>query len=255
MSRVELGCGLIAIGRPWGTTAEVPSEEAALSFLQSAYNAGIRFFDTAPSYGLSEKRLGSFLQSLTTEQRASVTVATKFGEHWDELTCNPYTDHTFEALQRSLDTSQDLLGQIAVLQLHKTNVSLLSDPDVSKALDYALRAGVTRLGISVSDLESANMAVIDPRFKVIQLPYNNASLQFREIIQRASSASKQLLINRPFQMGKIPAENTSDNKKRLAVNAFRFILQEEFDGVVLTGTSNSEHLAENINFFNEALDA
>ena len=70
MSSIELGCGLIAIGRPWGTTAEVPSEAEAIDFLQFAYDSGIRFFDTAPSYGLSEERLGHFLDLLTPQQRA-----------------------------------------------------------------------------------------------------------------------------------------------------------------------------------------
>jgi aryl-alcohol dehydrogenase-like predicted oxidoreductase len=79
--QVALGCGLIGIGRPWGFVAsEVPTEEEAFSFLQHAFELGIRYFDTAPSCAYSEARLGSFLCKLTREQRQEVVIATKFGE-------------------------------------------------------------------------------------------------------------------------------------------------------------------------------
>lgn len=252
MSDVELGCGLIAIGRPWGTTAEVPSEVEAIDFLRSAYNSGIRFFDTAPSYGLSEERLGRFLDTLTSEQRAEVVVATKFGEHWDRVHNIPYTDHSLEALKQSLDNSTRLLGQIAILQLHKATAELLDDPVVNQAFDYATELGITQLGVSVSDLATAKAAIVNTKLTVLQLPYNTSSTPFREAIRHATAAGKELLINRPFQMGRISAESTPDSKQHLAVEAFRFILQEEFNGVVLTGTSTSRHLQENIVAFNEA---
>lgn len=248
MSNVELGCGLIAIGRQWGTTPEVPSEADALHFLESAYESGIRFFDTAPSYGLSEERLGKFLQSLPADQRNEVTVATKFGEHWDKESQTSFVDHSLEALRRSLDQSIRLLGQVAILQLHKTTPELLSNPDVIQAFAYAQELGISRRGVSVSDPESATKVMQDPRFTVMQFPYNRASSQFQEFIQGAKTHGKYLLINRPFQMGQATVGNAGD-KQTAAVEAFRFILQEDFEGVVLTGTSNTEHLQGNIAAF------
>ena len=81
---VQLGLGLIGIGKPWGhTPAPVPSEREAIALLESAFDVGIRYFDTAPSYGdgVSERRLGRFLKRMPAGQRSQVTVATKFGEH------------------------------------------------------------------------------------------------------------------------------------------------------------------------------
>ena len=63
---VQLGLGLIGIGKPWGhAPAPVPSEPEAIALLESAFAVGIRYFDTAPSYGdgVSEQRLGRFLKS------------------------------------------------------------------------------------------------------------------------------------------------------------------------------------------------
>lgn len=249
MSSPELGCGLIAIGRQWGTTPEIPSEAEAIRFLQSAYDLGIRFFDTAPSYGLSEERLGIFLRGLSSEQRNGVTVATKFGEHWDSNGQNAYTDHSFEALKSSLDQSMQRLGQIAILQLHKANPALLASLAVGQALEYARALGITRLGVSVSDAETARLAMEDTRFSVVQMPYNQASQQFRPCVDMAREHDKFLLINRPFQMGQISSGDTLTDKQAAAVEAFRFILQEDFDGVVLSGTSNITHLQENIAAF------
>jgi aryl-alcohol dehydrogenase-like predicted oxidoreductase len=88
MSRgsVQLGLGLIGIGKPWGHAPNpVPAEREAVALLELAFDLGIRYFDTAPSYGdgVSEERLGRFLKSMPAGQRSQVAVATKFGEHWD----------------------------------------------------------------------------------------------------------------------------------------------------------------------------
>ena len=255
MRHVELGCGLIAIGRQWGTTPRVPSETEAVDFLQSAYDAGIRFFDTAPSYGLSEQRLALFLDTLTSDQRREVQISTKFGEHWDIEQQGVYTDHSLEALKRSFDNSQKLLGQIAVLQLHKTTPQLLLDSDIDQALAYAQNCGVAKLGASVSDAESASIAINDNRLDVIQIPYNEASAQFKQYIETASNNGKELLINRPLQMGNIATHTKSpEDKEEKITNALQLILQKDFNGVILSGTSSTKHLKENISAFNRALE-
>ena len=68
--RVQLGLGLISIGRTWGARpVPVPGEAEALAFLEGAYELGIRLFDTSPSYGDSEVKLGRFLTGLSREER------------------------------------------------------------------------------------------------------------------------------------------------------------------------------------------
>lgn len=247
---VELGCGLLALGRQWGTSPGVPSDNEAMHFLRTAYDLGIRFFDTAPAYGLSERRLGAFLATLDDDKRAEVTVATKFGEHWDAATNTGYTDHSFEALRRSLDQSLQYLGGIALLQLHKATPELLQDADVRRAFDYARQRGVLAFGASASDPQTANLALEDELFSFVQLPYNQANVQMQDIVTCTRSKGKQLIINRPFQMGTAMAAST--DKQQAAAEAFRFILQEDFDGVILTGTSNINHLRENMAAFRAA---
>ena len=54
------------------------TDDAASDILQAAWDAGVRYFDTAPHYGLglSERRLGAFL---ATKPRGEYLVSTKVG--------------------------------------------------------------------------------------------------------------------------------------------------------------------------------
>ena len=62
---VELGLGLVSLGRQWGVRdVDPPNEADAAALLECAVALGIRVFDTAPAYGSSEERLGRFLTSL-----------------------------------------------------------------------------------------------------------------------------------------------------------------------------------------------
>lgn len=63
---------------PLGNLFDVLSEEQAQRTLQAAWNAGVRYFDTAPfyGYGKSEHRVGYFLQQ---QERSQFVISTKVG--------------------------------------------------------------------------------------------------------------------------------------------------------------------------------
>jgi aryl-alcohol dehydrogenase-like predicted oxidoreductase len=240
-ANVQLGLGLIGIGKPWGVAPhDVPSEADARALLEFAYELGIRYFDTAPSYGdgVSEERLGRSLRGVS-----DVVIATKFGEHWNAAANEPYADHSYDALRRSLDRSVDRLGRIDILQLHKTTPAALASADVARAWDYAESLGIVRLGPSVSDPESAALAIADPRYTVMQLPYNSAHPAFAPAIDAAAARAMWIAVNRPFAMGAIAADKAA---------AFAFVLSRPFTGAVLTGTTSRDHLAENYAAFKKS---
>jgi aryl-alcohol dehydrogenase-like predicted oxidoreductase len=243
---VQLGLGLIGIGKPWGVRPHpVPGEDAARGLLECAFDLGIRYFDTAPSYGeASEARLGAFLRGLTPDGRAQVTVATKMGEHWDAAAGAPYVDHSLDALRRSLDGSLERLGRVDVLQLHKTTQAALASRDVERAWDYAAGLGIRRIGASVSEVESGRLAIAEARFSVIQLPFHSGRGEFAPLIGEAAARGMWIAVNRPFAMGAL-----AGGDKRAA---FRFILERRFTGVILSGTTSPEHLRENVLAFQES---
>ncbi|MFF3483139.1 aldo/keto reductase [Streptomyces sp. NPDC002701] len=115
---------------------EVPEEQAHES-VNAAWDAGIRYFDTAPHYGigLGERRLGAALRG---RPRSAYTVSTKVGrrlepgdEDGDDLadgfavpaTHRRVWDFSADGVRRTLDASLERLG------LDRVDVVYLHDPD------------------------------------------------------------------------------------------------------------------------------
>ena len=131
------------IGRLDGSNGE----DVAAATLDAAWQAGVRYFDTAPLYGLgrSERRLGRFLQ---TKPRAAFTISTKVGRLvQDTGSCEPGFDFDYgrDGALRSLEASLRRLG------LDRIDIALVHDIDrwthgeaqpdrMREALDGALPA-------------------------------------------------------------------------------------------------------------------
>ena len=127
LSRIGFG------GAPLGDLKRAPSNEEAHQLLQQAWDAGIRYFDTAPMYGsgLSERRLGDFLRD---KPRADYVLSTKVGRllvpdrnHALQRTGDPRAmpfrsvfDFSYDAVMRSFEQSLQRLGleSIDILLLH-----------------------------------------------------------------------------------------------------------------------------------------
>ena len=248
---VQLGLGLINIGMTWGARpVPVPGEAEAVAFIESAYALGLRMFDTAPSYGdTSEARLGLFLKTLSSEQRGLVTVATKFGEHWDSTKGAAYGDHSYDALCRSLEQSLRRLGSIDLLQLHRTTTDVLRSSDLAKAWEFALKSGVKKIGVSASYPEPAALA-LELGYGVMQMPYNVSREDMAPAFQEAAARGVELLINRPYHAGARLYDSEPADRTAL----FAHVLKVRFQGWVLTGTRSVEHLKENLGAFRQALD-
>ncbi|HEY1180615.1 MAG TPA: aldo/keto reductase, partial [Phytomonospora sp.] len=76
----ELGFGASVIGNLYRVTEPQDAADA----VDDAWDAGVRYFDTAPHYGLglSERRLG---EALRDRPRHAYTVSTKVGRLLDPL--------------------------------------------------------------------------------------------------------------------------------------------------------------------------
>lgn len=245
MKNIELGLGLLSIGRQWGVrNIAAPCEKDAMALLAFAYENGIRFFDTAPAYGSSEARLGRFLAGLSPVDD-KLTIATKMGEQWDAETQTSAVSHSFDDLCKSLESSLTLLGKIDVLQLHKAGAKNVLSPDVLRAIDYAESLGVTQFGASISDMETARLVCDSGRYDYVQFPYNMVNTGFLKIFEIARKKGVRIMVNRPFAMGNLALSNED-------ANPFDFILAQDFDGVVLSGTSSSKHLQQNLMAFDRA---
>jgi D-threo-aldose 1-dehydrogenase len=145
-----LGYGAANVGNLY----RAMSDEDARAVLEAAWESGIRYFDTAPHYGLglSERRLGAFL---ATKPRAEYVVSTKVGrllrpspETADRLDdANQFVvpaslrrvwDFSAGGIRASLEESLERLG------LSHVDILYLHDPD-EHDLAADLQAGVPAL--------------------------------------------------------------------------------------------------------------
>ncbi len=129
----EVSFGGAAIG---GLYRACP-REAAMETLQTAWDLGLRYFDTAPFYGfgLSERRFGDFLRY---KPRSSYVLSTKVGRLFrpvpeDQVPDHSYVDplpfaldydYSYDGIMRSVDFSYARLGlnRIDILFVHDIGV-------------------------------------------------------------------------------------------------------------------------------------
>ncbi|MGL5010437.1 MAG: aldo/keto reductase [Paracoccaceae bacterium] len=130
----ELGFG----AAPLGNLYRAISDDDAHSVLQAAWDAGVRYFDTAPLYGLglSETRLNRFLRG---KPRAEYVISTKigrlfrtttpdkrdgFGKWFDVPSRNEIYDYSYDGTLRSLEFSLERLGldHVDILYAHDLDV-------------------------------------------------------------------------------------------------------------------------------------
>jgi len=140
----RLGFGAAGIGNLY----RAMDDAVAAATLGAAWDAGIRYFDTAPHYGLglSERRVGSFL---ATKPRDEFVISTKVGRVLEAVD-NPSGardtqgfdvpadterrwDPSEAGIRRSIEDSLERLG------LDRIDIAYLHDPDV-----YDLQAGIAQ---------------------------------------------------------------------------------------------------------------
>lgn len=251
---VQLGLGLIGIGRSWGHVPQpVPPEAEARALLEAAFELGIKVFDTAPAYGQSERILGAFLRTLTDEERRTVFIATKFGEHWND-DGSTRVDHSYDALMRSLDASVEHLRDIDLIQVHKASVDVLSGEDLRWALEGAQAMDIPQIGASVADIEAGRQA-ISMGFHWLQLPFSVTNAAMLPLFIEAAAADIRIMSNRPFASGAALAGLDGHELHETLATGYAFAIGPNGGGVVLTGTRSSIHLAESIAAFGVASQA
>jgi D-threo-aldose 1-dehydrogenase len=184
----RLGYGAAAVGNLYRAV----DDDTARHLLDAAWDAGIRYYDTAPHYGLglSECRLGEMLRR---RPREEFVVSTKVGRllvpdpdgagrRDDDLFEVPADsrrvwDFSESGVRRSLEESLGRLGldRVDVLYLHDVE---RSDWELDEAIDSGVAAlarlrdeGLVRaVGIGSSDLGAVERAVRTEAIDLVMLP-------------------------------------------------------------------------------------
>jgi len=155
-------------------------EEAAHAVLETAYEHGVRFFDTADVYG--DGRSERFCAELR-ERHPDAFVATKMGRREDQTTEN-YSRANFLAWN---DRSRENLrvATLDLVQLHCPPDGVFANDAAFDALDEMVAdKRIGAYGVSVETCEQALAAIARPHVATVQIILNCFRLKPRSAGRR-----------------------------------------------------------------------
>lgn len=195
LTLTELGFGTSPLGNLFREISEADARET----LEAAWNSGIRYFDTAPSYGmgLAETRLNGFLRG---KKRSDYILATKVGVVFS--VCPPDSkarwghvrrrnvpsragryDYSYDGVMRSLDSSFERLGvdHIDIVNVHSLDRAQGSNDAMDARIEELMNSGYKALvklrdekvikafGCGIDDWQPAQKLVERGDFDIILL--------------------------------------------------------------------------------------
>lgn len=283
MTKIQkIGLGTAAIGRPQyinirtEATTEFSLENfrrKGLEMLNNAYHQGIRYFDTAPGYGMAEQLL---IDWITEKDDPSIEVATKWGytyvANFDPTSkIHEVKDHSLEKLNEQWEQSKMLLPFLSTYQIHSATfeTGVLENEEVLRRLvklknKYSILIGLSSTGVNQSEVIKKALDIeVDGKslFDVFQVTYNIFDQSIAEISNRISSQNKRIVIKEALANGRVfPNEkypnykttykilNDIAKKYRVGVDAIalRFCTDSIPVFKVLSGAANELHLSDNI---------
>jgi aryl-alcohol dehydrogenase-like predicted oxidoreductase len=270
----RIGLGLAALGRPGyitlghGDDLAGETDVAALRthahvVLDAAFDAGVRYFDAARSYGLAEAFLGSWLADRGLG-RADVTVGSKWGYTYTAgwrvgAEVNEVKDLSIETLRRQEEESRQLLGDtLALYQIHSATIEsgVLSDSavldELARLRDGGLRIGFTSTGPHQS--ETIERAVATGRFDAVQATFNLLDRSAGPALAAARAAGLGVIVKEAVANGRLTGRGDVPELVTEAAElgvtpdalALAFVLAQPWVDLALSGASTAPMLLSNL---------
>lgn len=279
----KIGLGTAAIGRPLYINIKqsaTPKEFSLATFrqkgidlLNDAYDQGIRYFDTAPGYGLAEQLL---IDWIAKKDDKSIEIATKWGYTYvanfdSKAIQHEVKEHSLKKLNEQWKASKALLPFLTSYQIHSATVEtgvLKNEPILNRLAalkeEYDLLIGISVTGKNqlevlktALDIEVNNT----PLFDVFQATYNIFDQSLGVIAEEVAKQNKRLVIKEALANGRVfPNEKYPQhemayqtlkelsNKYKVGVDAIalRFCVDSIPVFKVLSGAANEQHLSDNL---------
>ena len=278
----KYGLGTAALGRPQYINVRQESNKnidlaafkaQGLEVLEKAYQLGVRYFDTAPGYGLAEQLLFDWLK---TKKDSTIQIATKWGYTYvanfnPEALVHEIKEHSIAKLNEQWDISKDFLPNLKVYQIHSATLEtgVLKNEAVLNQLAYLknefnIHIGITTTGVNQTEvIKQALDVTIDDKqlFDVFQVTYNVLDQSLNAIKTDLNSQNKTIILKEALANGRLLKNyNFSHYSDLYAVLdqlsyryqvgidaiALKFCEQTINNSLVLSGASTIEHLEANL---------
>jgi len=224
LTLVGLGCA--QMGNLYRRTSY---EECAGAF-NAAWDAGVRYYDTAPFYGYtrSERRLGTML---TDKPRSDYVLSTKVGRvmvpdetvgaeedsYLDPLPFRPKYDYSYDGILRSFEASQQRLGILKpdILYIHDIGSMThgdkhqhywqqLTEGGGFKALGELRSQGLTKaigLGVNEWEIVAEAMKVFDIDCAMLAGRYTLLEQKSLTFLDECTAKGVGIVVAGPFNSG------------------------------------------------------
>jgi aryl-alcohol dehydrogenase-like predicted oxidoreductase len=277
-----IGLGLAALGRPGyinlGHASDLEADYAVDAMaarthavLDAAWAAGVRYFDTARSYGRGEEFLGTWLRERALSPD-KVTVGSKWGytytANWQvEAQAHEIKEHSLDVFVRQLAESRANLGaQLDLYQIHSATLEsgVLENTAVLNALAQ-LKADGVAIGLSVSGprqpevIRRALEVRIDGAqlFTSVQATWNLLEPSAGPALAEAHAAGLGVIIKEALANGRLTARTTGPGLAALDeacaqlgctrdALALAAALAQPWTATALSGVATIEHLQSNL---------
>ena len=262
----RLGLGLAALGRPayinagrqedFGPDRSVAAfEHRCHEMLDAAYAAGVRYIDTARSYGEAERFLGMWLRARALPKDA-ITIGSKWGYSYVgawrlDASVHEVKDLSINTLRRQIAESRSLLGdRLQLYQIHSATLEsgILENESVLREL-LQLRSTGLVIGLTVSGPAQADVIrrALEVRvdganpFQVVQATWNLLERSADGALAEANARGWGVIVKEALANGRL-AERGDGGRVALAA-----ALSQPWADVVLSGAVTPEQLRSNLN--------
>ena len=289
LSVTPIGLGLAALGRPGyinlghaddlNYNHDVTAMEAqAHSVLDSAWDAGIRYFDAARSYGKAEAFLHSWLAKRSITEK-ECTISSKWGYTYNadwqvnlpKGQKHEVKEHSLLVLQRQIIESRALLGDhLDLYQIHSTTLDsgVLDCEAVLLELARLRNTGLS-IGFSVSGTQQADTIrrALEIEFdgvllfSAVQATWNLLEQSVTNALREAHEIGIGVIVKESLANGRLTSRNDSPEfQRKMALlqaqaetqnvtvdsMALAAVINQPFVDVVLSGAACVDHLKSNL---------
>jgi aryl-alcohol dehydrogenase-like predicted oxidoreductase len=267
------------------------SAGAARRLLETAFDAGIRFVDTAPSYGQGQAE--SAIGQLAASQKDELVICSKVGYSFGRraLVINALKpilrpaaasmstlktlmqrsreavrqrgaitmDITPAAIRASLEGTLRRLGRqrLDILMLHDPAVDSINEENVAQLDSLSAQGLIAHWGISTSDPAAARRGLQFESLALLQTPVDAGWVGAAgDLFERCAERGVGVIAHRVFAIG-LPQTGSSApavERQQVVERCFEFALAQPAVQMVLCGTVSVNHLMANIRSIRHLLE-
>ncbi len=286
---MRLGLGTAALGRPQYINIRQETEKTqtledfklqSLAVLDKAYSMGIRYFDTAPGYGMAEQLILDWQKA---KNDPSIAISTKWGYTYvanfdPSAKIHEIKEHSLTKLNQQWKFSKAFLPHLKIYQIHSATLEtgvLENDAVLNQLLqlkkEYDIEIGITTTGANQMEVikKALDVSVKGIQlFDSFQVTYNILEQNLLTVLDILNLQNKTIIIKEALANGRLFRNKNYkhyfkmyDRLEQLASKyqvgvdaiALSYCAQTISKSVILSGASNKMHLNSNLDAENITL--